>query len=55
MGVVYKAEDTKLDRMVAIKVLPSSELASEDYKARFYGDLMAASLVTVRRSVLRLT
>lgn len=43
MGVVYKAEDLKLDRTVAIKVLPSAALASEDDKARFYREAKAAA------------
>src|SRR6056297_3328954 len=43
MGIVYLAEDTKLDRQVAIKVLPSSALASEDDRARFYREAKAAA------------
>ena len=43
MGIVYKAEDTKLDRIVAIKVLPSAVLASEDDRARFYREAKAAA------------
>ena len=43
MGIVYKAEDTKLDRTVAIKVLPSAALASEDDRARFYREARAAA------------
>jgi serine/threonine protein kinase len=35
MGVVYKAEDTRLDRFVAIKILPSHLSASTDSNARF--------------------
>ena len=43
MGIVYKAEDTKLDRTVAIKVLPSAALASDDDRARFYREAKAAA------------
>ncbi len=43
MGIVYKAEDTKLDRTVAIKVLPSAALASDDDRERFYREARAAA------------
>jgi len=43
MGIVYKAEDTKLDRTVAIKVLPAAALSNEDDRARFYREAKAAA------------
>ena len=43
MGIVYKAEDTKLDRTVAIKVLPASALANKDDRERFYREAKAAA------------
>ncbi len=43
MGVVYKAQDTKLERYVALKFLPSHLNASEADKARFIQEAKAAS------------
>ncbi|MFC1554914.1 protein kinase [candidate division KSB1 bacterium] len=43
MGVVYKAEDTKLKREVALKFLPSQTIASEDDKQRFIQEAQAAA------------
>ena len=43
MGVVYKAQDTKLNRLVAVKFLPKQVHSSEDVKARFLQEAQAAA------------
>ena len=43
MGVVYKAEDTKLDRPVALKFLPAHLLGDEDIKKRLEREAKAAA------------
>jgi serine/threonine-protein kinase len=43
MGVVYKAQDTKLDRIVALKFLPHHLSANEAEQARFLQEARAAS------------
>ena len=43
MGVVYKATDTKLDRIVSLKFLPSHVSMNEDVKARFMHEAKAAA------------
>jgi len=46
MGEVYRARDTRLDRSVALKVLPSEFTGDEDRKRRFLQEARAASAVT---------
>ena len=43
MGEVYKARDTRLNRTVAIKVLPAGEVADPDRRRRFVQEAKAAS------------
>ncbi|MFN7937775.1 MAG: protein kinase [Bryobacteraceae bacterium] len=43
MGDVYKARDTRLNRVVAVKVLPPHKVANEDRKRRFIQEAQAAS------------
>ncbi len=43
MGVVYKAEDTKLKREVAIKFLPRQISASDEERERFKIEAQAAA------------
>lgn len=43
MGVVYKARDTRLERYVAIKVLPPDKVSDPGRKTRFVNEAKAAS------------
>ena len=43
MGEVYRASDTRLDRTVAIKILPSRLSSSVELKARFEREARAVS------------
>ncbi|MFQ5676237.1 MAG: protein kinase, partial [bacterium] len=43
MGTVYKAEDTKLDRFIALKFLPQHLSQDEENKKRFIHEAKAAS------------
>src|SRR5712692_352946 len=43
MGDVYRARDTRLDRIVAIKILPSGIAAREEVRQRFEREARAVS------------
>ena len=46
MGVVWKAEDTKLDRHVALKVLPPERVGDEERRLRFLREARTAAAVS---------
>src|SRR5262245_38142411 len=43
MGEVYKARDTRLDRIVAVKVLPDALAGDPQFRARFDREVRAIS------------
>lgn len=46
MGIVYKARDTRLNRFVAIKVLPAGKDFDQDRRLRFLREAQAASALS---------
>src|SRR5579859_267996 len=45
MGTVYLARDSRLDRLVAVKVLHLGELSADDRRARFLREARTAAAI----------
>src|SRR5213593_2781630 len=45
MGVVYKAQDTKLDRVVALKFLSSEQTGSEEDRAQLLSEARSTAAI----------
>src|SRR3977135_997571 len=45
MGEVYKARDTRLQRVIALKTLPAEKVADAEGKRRFLVEAQAASIL----------
>src|ERR671915_293731 len=46
MGAVYKAFDNKLQRIVALKLLPAQYVSQQDRRRRFFQEARAASALS---------